>query len=123
MSFWKQLRDGLFPLPRDQRTIAEVRKKLSERSQLDSGSFAISYFPEEKQAVAKRLWEIAKAHSAADITGLKPEDTFNGDLKMDDLDSLSLVEFVVHLEKDFGVNISEARAQSINSFSDLVDEI
>ena len=123
MNFWEQLRDWLFPLQRDRRTIANVRKKMSERPQLDSEAFAKAYFPEDKQAVARKLWEIAKEHSVADITGMQPDDTFNGDLKMDELDSLSLVEFTIHIEEDFGVNISEEKAKSINSFSDLVNEV
>jgi len=123
MSFWEQLRDWLFPLSRDRRTIAEVRKKLSERPQHDSGSFATAYFPEEKRAVAQKLWKITKERSVADITGVAPDDKFVEDLKMDDLDSLSLVEFAIQIEKEFNINLSDERLKSITTLRELVDEV
>jgi len=70
-----------------------------------------------------RLLEITKEHSVADITGLIPGDTFAADLRMDDLDSLAIIEFVIHVEKDFDIIIPKHKAKTMRSFSELVDEI
>jgi len=120
MGFWETLFGPFF---RDDQIIRRVREKLSKYPQLNAESFATTYFPEEKQAIAKKLWEITKEHSVADITGLRPEDEFVADLKMDDLDSLSTVEILTHIERDFEVDITDERAVRIRTFGDLVDEI
>jgi acyl carrier protein len=122
MSFFKTLKKVLSP-PDDGVMIREVRNKLDQRPQLSSDQFAQTYFPEEKRAVAKRLMEITEEHSVAEITGLIPEDTFVADLRMDDLDSLSIVEFINHLEKEFDVDIPDSNLKDIRSFSELLDEI
>jgi len=121
-SFWDRIKVALFG-HNDRYNVRQVRDKLSKRPQFDSESFANTYFPEEKRVVARKLWEITKEHLVADITGVAPDDEFVADLKMDDLDSMSLVEFVIHLEKDFNIDIPEGRIKAIRTFSDLVDEI
>jgi len=108
---------------RDKRLVREVRNTLSKRPQLDSESFTETYFPVEKQAVARRLWEITKERSVAHITGVAPDDKFVEDLKMDDLDSLSLVEFAIQIEKEFNISLSDERLKSITTLRELVDEV
>jgi acyl carrier protein len=120
---WQELRDWLLPLQRDRKTIAKVREMLLRRPQFDSKRFAREYFSEEKQTIARKLWEITRKHSVADITGMAPEDEFVADLKMDDLDSMSVIEFVIQLEKEFNINIPEGRTKAIRTFKELVDEI
>jgi acyl carrier protein len=122
MSFWDRCVIAMWGHS-DGKNIREVREKLSKRPQLDSESFADTYFPAEKQAIARRLWEITKEHSVADITGVTPEDQFQADLKMDDLDSMSTVELVVHLEGIFNISIPDGRIKEIRTFGELVDEI
>jgi acyl carrier protein len=107
----------------DAKNIREVRDKLSKRPQLNSESFTNTYFPEEKRVVAQKLWEITKEHSVVDITGVVPEDKFVEDLKMDDLDSMSLVELTIHFEKEFNLSIPDGRLKEIRTFGELVDEI
>ena len=122
MSFWERLRASCFP-PTDKSIVSKVREELSKRPQLDSESFADTYFPAEKQYIAKRLWEITKERSVEDITGVAPEDQFVADLKMDDLDSMSTVELVVHLEGTFNISIPDGKIKEIRTFGELVDEI
>ena len=50
----------------------------------------------------------------ADITGMTPNDQFIADLKMDDLDSLSLVEYTIHIEEEFGVHVSDCEISEDN---------
>jgi acyl carrier protein len=107
----------------DRKIIRQVREKLSRRPQLAAPEFAAAYFPVEKRAIAKRLMEITREHSIAAIDGLHPDDAFAADLRMDDLDSLAVVEFVVHLEKDFAIAIPDAKIKAIRTFGELVDEI
>jgi len=52
-----------------------------------------------------------------------PEDQFVSDLKMDDLDSMSTVELVIHLEKAFNISIPDGRTKEIRTFGELADEI
>ncbi|MCE0498216.1 MAG: acyl carrier protein [Methylacidiphilales bacterium] len=121
-NFWDRMKVALFG-HNDRYNIRQVRDKLSKRPQFDSESFANTYFPEEKRAVARKLWEITKEHSVADITGVAPDDEFVEDLKMDDLDSMSLVELAVQIEKEFGIVLSDERLAEMRTFNDLVDEI
>jgi acyl carrier protein len=107
----------------DAKTIREVRGKLGSRPQLNAEGFAHEYFTEDKREVAKRLMDITREHSVADITGLSPDDAFVTDLRMDDLDSMAIVDFVVHVEKDFDVTIPEHETKSMRTFGELVDEI
>jgi acyl carrier protein len=107
----------------DAKAIQKVRENLGSRPQLDAKSFAEEYFTEDKREVAKRLMEITREYSVADITGLRPEDAFVTDLRMDDLDSMAIVDFVIHVERDFGVTIPEHKAKSMKTFGELVDEI
>ena len=95
MTFWQNLREIFFVSVQDRRNIAEARNILSQRPQLDAKSFAETYFPTDKQAIAEKLWKITKEHSVADITGVVPADHFVQELRMDDLDSMSLVGLTV----------------------------
>jgi acyl carrier protein len=122
MSFLERLRASCFPRS-DKAIVRDVRDNLRKRPQLDSQAFASTYFPEKKRYVAQKLWEITKEHSVADISGVVPKDKFVEDLKMDDLDSMSLVELTIHFEKEFNVSIQDGRLKEIRTFGELVDEI
>jgi thiamine-phosphate pyrophosphorylase len=122
-SGWHKLRESLFAWERDGRHIKEAREILSQRPQLDALSFSQKYFPVEKQAIAERLWQLTKERSVADITGILPNDTFVDDLRMDDLDSMSLVELAADLEAAFRISIPDGRLAEVRNFRQLVDEI
>ena len=107
----------------DSEVIAQVREKLKGRPQLEGDFFARTFFPDNKREIAKRVWEITKRHSVADITGIIPEDKFVADLRMDDLDSLSLVELTIELEKEFDIKLEDGRLEGVQTFAELVDEI
>jgi acyl carrier protein len=123
MTFWQNLRE-IFCVPfRDSRIVAEARNVLSQRPQLEAKGFAETYFAPDKQAIAEKLWKITKEHSVADITGVVPTDRFVQELKMDDSDSMSLVELTIHVEEEFKISIPEGRLKEIRTFGELVDEI
>jgi acyl carrier protein len=101
----------------------EVRNKLSQREQLTPEAFVNRYFPQEKRTVAERLLALTLRLSRADLTGLLPEDRFVEDFRMDELDSMSLLELTLDIEKDFKIEISDKSAQSIQTFAQLVDAV
>ena len=53
-------------------------------------------------------------------TRLKPEATFQGDLKADSLD---LVEIIMAFEDEFGIQIPEDKAQGIKTLGDAIKHL
>jgi thiamine-phosphate pyrophosphorylase len=119
----QQIREWAFTSVRESRHITEVREALAQRPQLDAAVFAERYFPSEKQSIAERLWLLTQKHSVADISGVVLNDTFVDDLRMDDLDSMSLVELAIDLEGAFHITVPDGRLAEIRTFGQLVDEI
>jgi acyl carrier protein len=100
-----------------------ARRRLSTRPQLSTAEFAQSHFgaSEERRLLAKELYVILSHHLPYPLAGLSPDDTFIDDLRMDALDSLAAVEFVVEVEKRFGITIADADAQGMRTLRDVVD--
>jgi acyl carrier protein len=109
--------------PSDRALVEKVRAQLSQREQLQGSSFAKRYFPEEKQAIAERLFELTQKHCRAPLIGLIPDDRFVEDFQMDMLDSMSLLELVLDVEKAFGIEIPDETARRIRTFGQLVDTV
>ena len=120
MSILQNLLDVLNPVRTNKR---EIRAKLDSRPQLRPDEFAQTYFPKEKQGVAKRLMEITESYCDTNVVGLVPEDEFVADLKIGDLDCLEIVELVLQAEEEFDVTILDQKKESLRTFSELVDEI
>lgn len=60
-------------------------------------------------------------HLAVDLSRLHPDDRLVADLRMDALDSLSTVEFVLDIEKDLKVRIPDDAAEKMFTFRQVVE--
>jgi acyl carrier protein len=54
---------------------------------------------------------------------MAPTDRFIQDLRMDDLDSMSTVEYVIEIEKEFGIKIPDSAAEKMITFQSIVDYV
>ena len=100
-----------------------ARRLLATRPALDLAAFGRAYFGESarRALLASQVRKVLAEHVPYSLDGLGPDDAFVRDLRMDELDSMSLVELVVDLEKRFGIMIPDEDAQSILNFRQLVD--
>jgi acyl carrier protein len=57
-----------------------------------------------------------------DLSRLSPEDAFV-DLEMAELDSVATVSFVVDLEREFGIKISDRDAERMKTFREVVEYV
>jgi len=98
-------------------------RQLRARPELDPTGFGRTYFGEsERRArLAAQVRRVLAKHVPYGLEGLGPNDAFVQDLRMDELDSVSTVEFVVALEERFGITISDKDARSILTVRQLVD--
>ncbi len=96
---------------------------LATRPSLNPGDFGQVYFPEsERRArLASQVREVLAEHLPYPLDGLAPDDAFVENLRMDELDSMSIVEFIVALEDRLNIKIPDAVAGTIRTFRDLVD--
>eukprot|EP00798_Chlamydomonas_sp_ICE-L_P021415 gene21415-28373_t len=72
----------------------------------------------DKDKVVERVVYVAKHFEKVDPAKVSPTATFEKDLG---LDSLDVVELVMALEEEFGVEIPDAEADKISSVSDAVN--
>ncbi len=54
---------------------------------------------------------------------MQPNDRFVEDLRMDELDSMSTVEYVIEIEKEFGIKIPDSAAEKMFTFKSVVDYV
>jgi len=96
---------------------------LGGRPQLDPMTFGQRHFGETERrgALAAELRELLANHVPFPLEGLAPDDAFVVDLRMDELDSMSTVEFVIELEKRYKIRIPDQDVQGILTFRQLVD--
>jgi len=112
---------GVFLHERSNRRRAE--RLLAPRPQLDPASFGRAYFGESgpRAALAAQLREILARHVPFTLDGLAADDAFVKDLWMDELDSMSAVEFLLDIEEHFGIKVPDEDAEAIRTFRQLLD--
>jgi acyl carrier protein len=93
------------------------------RPPLDDTQFGHELFSPDKAAIATKLRQLLTRHLAVDLSRLQPGDRFIKDLRMDELDSLSTVEYVMEIEKEFGIEISDSDAEKMLTFGQVVDYV
>jgi acyl carrier protein len=97
--------------------------RLSQRPQQTPGEFGTQYFGDArgKAKLAERVREILAEHLELPLAGVTAEDRPVQDLMMDDLDSLSVVEFVVQIEKEFKIDLAAKDAEGLRSLREIVE--
>jgi acyl carrier protein len=107
----------------DRINLQRARRLLGGRPPRDSSSFGRAYFGESghRALLATEVREILAQHVPFLLDGLAPDDAFVRDLRMDELDSMATVEFVLAVEERFGIKIPDADAQGILTFRQLID--
>lgn len=104
---------------RDARARKRVADHMAKNPALDPAVFAATYFPADQAAIASRLRELLVPHLEIDLARLHPDDRLVADLRMDDLDSMATVEFVLSVEKEFSIKLPEAEVAHILTLRDL----
>jgi len=93
---------------------------LQGRPLLTHEQFGEFYDSPDKANVAAKVREILSRHIAVDISAAIPSDRFILDLKMDALDSMSTVEFILELEEKFAIKIEDREAQQLVTLDDVI---
>jgi acyl carrier protein len=85
--------------------------------------FGEHYFPADRAEIAAKLRGILANHVGIDIAKMSPTDRFIEDLRMDDFDSMSTVEYVIEIEKEFRIKIPDSVAEKMTTFQSVVDYV
>lgn len=96
---------------------------MADRQPLADAEFGREFFPPEQAAVASKLRSIMSRHISVDLSGLHPDDRIVEDIRMDALDSMSTVEFILDVEKEFGISIPDAAAEKMRTLRDAIDYV
>jgi acyl carrier protein len=82
--------------------------------------FAERCFPYDRTGAAIKLGRILARHIPVELSRMQPADRFVQDLPMDALDFMSAVEFVIEVEKEFGIENPGAAAKKRPDFCMLL---
>jgi acyl carrier protein len=93
------------------------------RPSLTDVEFGRQFFTSDRQEIASRLRQILSRHIAVDVSQLHPGDKLVRDIRMDSLDSLSTVEFVFDVEREFGISIPNTAAEQMYTLQDVVEYV
>jgi acyl carrier protein len=98
-----------------------AQRHMAGRGPLSSREFGQRYFSAAQAPIATRLRELLAAETVVHLDRLHPDDRPVQDLRIDELDSLTLAEFVVAIEKEFKIELADADVARIRTFRDLVE--
>ena len=102
---------------------AEAQRALCHmagRPALSEMEFGKQFFPNGRSEIAAKLREILTHHLSVGLSQMQPNDRLVEDLRMDALDSMSTVEYVIEIEKEFGIEIPDSAAGKMRTFRDVV---
>ena len=98
-----------------------AQRQMATRPSLSSVEFGQRYFSAAQAPVATTLRELLAAETVLHLDRLQPNDRPVQDLRMDELDSLALVEFVMAIEKEFKISLADSDVARIRTFGELVE--
>jgi acyl carrier protein len=98
-------------------------RHMQGRPSISDDEFGRLHFSPDRAEIAARLRHILSSHIAVDLSRQNPDDKLVEDLRMDSLDSLSTVEYVVDVEKHFGISIPDGTAERMRTLRDVVDYV
>jgi acyl carrier protein len=93
---------------------------MADRAPLTAGEFGRHYFPQSQAPIATRLRELLAELTPVGLDQLHPEDRPIQDLQIDELDSLAVVEFVLAIEKEYGISLPVNALENARTFRDVV---
>ena len=96
---------------------------MAGRPALNEAEFGEHYFPPDRAEIAAKLRTVLARHLPIDLSRMQPNDRFVDDLRMDALDSLSTVEFIIEVEKAFGIEIPNSTSEKMPAFQEVVDHV
>src|SRR5574340_616045 len=98
---------------------------LAGNPDLTPADFGSRYFggSELRAQLAAELRDIMARHLPYQVGRVTPDDAFVEDLRMDALDSMATVEFVLDVEERFGIKIPDGDAESIRNLRELADYV
>jgi acyl carrier protein len=100
-----------------------VRQHLAGREPLTHDEFGRRFFPPERSAMAARVRRILSDHVPVDLSRLHPDDKLLEEIRMEGIDSLSTVEFILDVEREYGISIPDSASQQMITLRDLVNYI
>ena len=95
-------------------------RHMAGRQPLTEIEFGRKFFPPQQAEVASKLRSIMTRHIPVDLSRILPDDRLVDDLRMDALDSMSTVEFVLEVEKEFDIRIPAAAAEKMRTLRDVI---
>jgi len=110
---------GVFLVQRSEKRRA--LRHMERRVPLSDTEFGQTFFSHDRAGIAARLRHLLQRHIVVDLSGIHPDDRLVEDLRMDALDSLSTVEFIVDVEKEFGISLPNDIAEKMRTLRDVVD--
>lgn len=120
---------GLWYSLRYDRRMRRLREdRLAKNPALTSEVFAQTFFPSPPQRteIAARVHRIFIAIEGTSRIGLcrvHPDDGIVDDLRIEEFDSMATVEFVIALEQEFKIKLTEAQMAKARTLRDLIDHI
>ena len=96
-----------------------VRRRMARRPRLTDEEFA-RFFPPDHAQVAAKVRMLLARHATVDLARITPSDGLADDLRIDDLDSMATVEFLLDLENEFRITIGDEDAQEMRTVEDVV---
>jgi acyl carrier protein len=105
--------------------LAEVNEKergqrhMEGREPLSDADFGRRFFSPQQAEIAAKLRVIMARHIPIDLSRLNPDDRIVEDIRMDALDSMATVEFILEIEKEFGISIPDTAAETMRTLRDV----
>jgi acyl carrier protein len=90
---------------------------------LTSEEYATHFFWPNRADIAADVRRIFSRHISLNVLQAHPDDKLVDDLRMDALDSMSTIGFVVELEKYFDIDIPDKAAAEMRTLNDLTQFI
>ena len=112
---------GWFGFKHEKAEQARALRHMAGRPALDPQQFGDHYFASSQAAIGARLRKLLAEYFPIDLSSLHPDDALVDDLRMDSFDSMATVEFVIAIEKEFGIVIPNAAAKDMRTLRDIAD--
>ena len=98
-----------------------AQRHMEGREPLNNEDFGRRFFSPQLADIAAKLRVIMARHIPIDLSRLNPDDRIVEDIRMDALDSMATVEFILEIEKEFGISIPDADAARMRTLRDVTE--